>query len=91
MGPAYRVVAGLCVSISLGIFYVGVQPPNGQALIVLLAIFAITGALWLLSERRRFKGPPLGREIARRRADIASAELAFAAAADLGPETPPLG
>lgn len=91
MGPAYRVVAGLCVAISLGIFYVGVQPPNGQALIVLLAIFAITGALWLLSERRRFKGPPLGREIARRRADIASAELAFAAAADLGPETPPLG
>jgi amino acid transporter len=74
MGPAFRIVAVLCIAISLGIFYVGVQPPNGQALTVLLAIFAITGTLWLLVERRRFKGPPIGAEIARRQALIAAAE-----------------
>jgi amino acid transporter len=74
MGPSFRIVATLCVLIALGIFYIGVQPPNGQALIVLLAIFALTGALWLLVERRRFKGPPIGAEITQRQAEIAAAE-----------------
>ena len=60
MGPAFRVVAAACVAISLGIFYIGVQPPNGQALVVLLAIFALTLTVWFAVERRRFKGPPLG-------------------------------
>jgi amino acid transporter len=75
MGPAFRIVAVLCIAISLGIFYVGVQPPNGQALVVLLVLFALTGALWLLVERRRFRGPPIGAEIARRQALIAAAEV----------------
>ncbi|QUD88309.1 amino acid permease [Phenylobacterium montanum] len=85
MGPAYRIVAGLCIAVSLGIFYIGVQPPNGQALVVLLAIFAITGALWLVSERKRFKGPPIGSEIAKRRAEIAEAESLLDAAAEAAP------
>jgi hypothetical protein len=37
---------------------IGIQPPNGQALSVLLATFAATAALWILVERRRFVGPP---------------------------------
>ena len=61
MGPAFRVVAAACVLISLGIFYIGVQPPNGQALVVMLAIFALTLAIWFAVEKRRFKGPPVGR------------------------------
>lgn len=58
MGPAFRVAAVLSIIITAGIFIIGVQPPNGQALIVLLAVFAVTAALWLLVERRRFVGPP---------------------------------
>ena len=60
MGPAFRVIGTACVLISLGIFYVGVQPPNGQALVVMLAIFALTLITWFAVERRRFKGPPVG-------------------------------
>jgi amino acid transporter len=74
MGPAFRIVAALCVVISLGIFYVGVQPPNSQALVVMAAIFAITLAIWVLVERRRFKGPPIGLEISRRQTLIVAAE-----------------
>ncbi len=74
MGPAFRIVAALCVVISLGIFYVGVQPPNDKALIVMAAIFIITLAIWVLVERKRFKGPPIGAEIARRQSQIAAAE-----------------
>jgi len=59
MGPAFRIVAAACVAISLGIFFIGVQPPNEQALVVLLAIFALTLAIWFAVERRRFKGPPV--------------------------------
>ena len=58
MGPSFRLVAALSLVIALGVFYVGVQPPNGKALTVMLALFALTGLIWLLAERRRFKGPP---------------------------------
>jgi len=74
MGPAFRIVAVLCIIVSLGIFYIGVQPPNGQALIVLLAIFTLTAIVWAASENRRFRGPPIGAEITRRQARIVAAE-----------------
>jgi hypothetical protein len=48
----------LAMGLTVGIFLIGIQPPNGQALTVLLATFALTAALWLGSERRRFVGPP---------------------------------
>jgi amino acid transporter len=58
MGPGFRVAAMLALGLTLGIFLIGIQPPNGQALTVLLATFALTAALWLGGERRRFVGPP---------------------------------
>jgi amino acid transporter len=76
MGPSYRIVAGLCIVVALGIFYVGVQPPNGKALTVLLAIFGVTGAIWLLVERRRFRGPPARPELASPPPDLAVADSA---------------
>ena len=75
MGPGFRIVASLCVIISVGIFFIGVQPPNEQALIVLVVIVVAALAIWLASERRRFKGPPIGAEIARRQAQIAASEV----------------
>jgi amino acid transporter len=77
MGPAFRIVAVLCIIISLGIFYVGVQPPNQLALTVLLAIFVLTAIVWVLVENKRFKGPPIGAEIEKRQAEIAAAEAAL--------------
>ena len=75
MGPGFRIVAILCVMASLAIFYVGVQPPNELALKVFGWIALITAAAWFGIERRRFKGPPTGAEIARRQSEIAAAEV----------------
>ncbi len=58
MGPAFRLLAVLSILLTVGIFLIGIQPPNGQALTVLLAVFALTAVLWLAVERRRFVGPP---------------------------------
>jgi len=58
MGPVFRPMAALSILLTAGIFLIGVQPPNGQALTVLLAVFALTAVLWLAVERRRFTGPP---------------------------------
>jgi hypothetical protein len=58
------------------IFVIGVQPPNGNALYITLGFLAIAAAVWFLFEQRRFRGPPVGEEIARRQAAIRAAETA---------------
>lgn len=79
MGPAYRVVGVLAIAAIALIFYLGVQPPNGAALTITLVFLAITAVVWFGFERRRFKGPPIGDEVARRQAEIAAAESALVA------------
>jgi len=39
----------------------------------------ITAVVWFGFERRRFKGPPIGDEVAKRQAAIAAAESALSA------------
>ncbi len=77
MGPAFRVVAVLCIVIAGVIFYIGVQPPNELALKVLAVIGVLTLVAWFGLEMRRFKGPPVGDRIAERAAKIAETEAAF--------------
>lgn len=79
MGPAYRVVGVLAIAAIALIFYLGVQPPNDAALTITLVFLAITAVVWFGFERKRFKGPPIGDEVARRQAEIAAAEHALAA------------
>ncbi|RJP71648.1 MAG: amino acid permease [Comamonadaceae bacterium] len=79
MGPAYRVVGVLAIAAIALIFYLGVQPPNGAALTITLVFLAITAVVWFGFERRRFKGPPVGDEVAKRQAEIAAAENALVA------------
>jgi amino acid transporter len=74
IGPWFPVVAVLCIVVAGGIFYIGVQPPNALALNVMLAIFAVTLALWFGVEHKRFRGPPMGLAIAQRQSDITAAE-----------------
>jgi len=74
IGPWFPVVAMLCIVVAAGIFYIGVQPPNALALNVMLAIFAVTLALWFAVERKRFKGPPIGSAITQRQSEIVAAE-----------------
>ncbi len=82
MGPwnigagAFRVVAVLVILAMALIFYIGIQPPNDWALPITIGFFVITAVVWFVFENKRFKGPPIGDEVARRQAGIAAAEKA---------------
>ena len=79
MGPFdlkgwYRPIAVVCVLGCLVLIYIGVQPPNDQALTVLKGSVIVGLIVWFGLERKRFAGPPLGEAIIRKQADIANAE-----------------
>ncbi|WP_237681919.1 amino acid permease, partial [Agrobacterium vitis] len=82
MGPwnmgigAYRFVGLLVILAMVAIFIIGVQPPNQWALYITVGFLALTALIWVLFEQRRFKGPPIGDEVAKRQAEIAAAEKA---------------
>ena len=57
-------------------FYIGIQPPNDWALEITVGFIVIALIIWVAFENRRFQGPPIGDEIAKRAASIAAAEKA---------------
>ena len=75
-GVLYRIVAILCMISMAGMFYAGIQPPNDWALPITVGFIVLSLLIWVLFENRRFKGPPIGEEIARRQTDIRAAEAA---------------
>ena len=82
MGPwnmgagLFRIVAVLVVIAMALIFYIGIQPPNDWALPITIGFFVITAIVWFVFENKRFRGPPIGEEVAKRQAEIAAAEKA---------------
>jgi len=83
IGNWYRVFAVLSIISMVLIFIAGIQPPNQGALKITLIFLAVTAAVWFLFERRRFKGPPIGEEIAKREAAIRAAESAVGEATNV--------
>ena len=79
-GGLFRLVCLLSLVGMAVIIFIGIQPPNALALWVLIGFFVIAAVLWLLLENRRFKGPPIGAEIAKRQAEIKAAEQALGGA-----------
>ena len=77
----FKLVSVLALVGMAVIIFIGVQPPNALALWVLVGFLVLAALLWLLLENRRFKGPPIGAEIARRQAEIKAAEAAVGGAA----------
>jgi amino acid transporter len=72
----YKLVTVLAV-VGMGvILFIAVAPPNERVLWVVLGFVALALAVWVLFENRRFKGPPIGAEVEKRRAAIAAAERA---------------
>jgi amino acid transporter len=61
LGRAFKPLAVLASLGCLFLLVIGVQPPNQQALPILLGSAAVMALIWFGSERRRFKGPPGGR------------------------------
>ncbi|HEX7775465.1 MAG TPA: amino acid permease [Parvibaculum sp.] len=82
MGPwnigraAYSLFALLSIVSMILIFVIGIQPPNDWALDITIGFLIVTAIVWVVFERRRFQGPPIGDMIAKRQAEIAAAEAA---------------
>ncbi len=76
IGGWYRVFAVLCIASMVLIFIIGVQPPNQNALWITLSFLILTAVIWFGFERRRFQGPPIGDQIAKRQAALRAAEAA---------------
>jgi amino acid transporter len=81
-GP-WNLGAGLfklvCVLSIIGmaiIFFIAIQPPNDKVLYITIGFVILTAILWYGFENRRFRGPPIGDEIAKRQAAIKAAEVA---------------
>jgi amino acid transporter len=82
MGPwnlgegVFKLFALLSIAAIVLIFVLGIQPPNDWALYITVGFLVLTAIIWFGLESRRFKGPPIGDEVARRQAEIAAAEKA---------------
>lgn len=75
-GGLYKLITLLSL-VGMGIiFYIAVQPPNDSVLYIVAGFLVLAGVLWVAVENRRFQGPPVGDEIARRQAAIKAAEAA---------------
>jgi amino acid transporter len=82
MGPwdlgaaRFKIIAVLSLISMVVMFVIGVQPPNDWALYITVGFLILTAIVWFAFEQRRFKGPPIGAEVAKRKAEIAAAEKA---------------
>ena len=56
--------------------YAGIQPPFDILINYAIGLIVLLLVFWFGIESRRFKGPPIGAEIAKRQAEIAAAERA---------------
>ncbi|MDO3435245.1 amino acid permease [Rhizobium sp. CBN3] len=82
MGPwnlgegVFKLFAVLSIIAMILIFILGIQPPNEWALYITVGFLVVTAIVWFGFESRRFKGPPIGADVAKRQAEIAAAEAA---------------
>lgn len=60
LGRWYPALAVVSVSFCVLLLVIGVQPPNGKALYIVIGALAVTAGVWFGYERRHFKGPPEG-------------------------------
>jgi amino acid transporter len=75
-GGLYKLVTLLSVIGMAVIFYIAIQPPNDKVLWIVLGFVVLAAVLWFTVEKGRFQGPPIGDQIAKRKAIIEAAELA---------------
>ena len=73
----YKLVTVLSVVGMAIILFIAVAPPNERVLYVVAGFILLALVFWFAAESRRFKGPPVGDEIKRRQAEIASLEAKF--------------
>ena len=76
LGPLSKPLAAISIVGVLILMYAGIQPPNDILINYAVGLVVLLVALWFGVERRRFKGPPLGKVLADRRAMIVAEEKA---------------
>ncbi len=74
LGAWYRPLAVLCIVGCCVLVYIGIQPPNDKSLQILIGSGILTLVIWFGSERKRFKGPPIGARITALKSEIEAAE-----------------
>ena len=73
----YKLVTVLAV-IGMGvILFIAVAAPNERVFYVVIGFLALAVVFWFALENRRFQGPPIGAEVAKRASAIAAAERAI--------------
>ncbi len=58
------------------LMFAGIQPPFDILINYAIGLIVLLLVLWFGFESRRFQGPPIGDDIAKRQAEIAAAEKA---------------
>jgi amino acid transporter len=76
LGAFSKPLAVLVILGTLILMYAGIQPPFDILINYAIGLLVLLIVLWFGIESRRFKGPPIGAEIAKRAAEIAAAERA---------------
>lgn len=76
LGVWSKPLALISIAGVLVLMYAGIQPPFDILINYAIGLLVLLVVLWFGLEQRRFKGPPIGAEIAARAAEIAAAERA---------------
>ncbi|CDN48394.1 Amino acid/metabolite permease [Neorhizobium galegae bv. orientalis str. HAMBI 540] len=81
----YKTVGVLATLGMVLIIYIAIQPPNDKVLAVTVGLIVLAIIIWFAVENKRFKGPPIGDMIAKRKAEIAAAEAAVGETGTVSP------
>jgi amino acid transporter len=76
LGPWSKPLAAVTTAGVVILAYAGIQPPNDILINYAIGIIVLMAVLWFGLERRRFKGPPIGKVLEERQTIIAAEEKA---------------
>ena len=81
LGVWSKPLALISIAGAFVLMFAGIQPPFDILINYAIGLIILLAVLWFGIESRRFKGPPIGAEIAKRAAEIKAAEVAVGEAA----------
>jgi hypothetical protein len=80
LGALSKPFAAIATVGAFCIVFIGIQPPNNILISYVVGMLVLLVLGWFLMERKRFPGPPIGAEVAKRQALILQEEMAIDAA-----------